>query len=400
MFNLKSKLDYNLNIALKHNAYQRYRVFIKCKKLFSSMVKKVSHFKGALIYPLESCNMIVANLNKYEIKSILEYPEIEKIFFDDYLFLCGMSVSSANNCYSLSKYSNNKYSGANIKIGLVDSGIFPHQDLLSPHNCIENFYDVVNGLEHPYDDNGHGTAMSGIICGSGINSDSMYRGIAPSSKIVCSKAFDALGKGYASDIIYSIENLVKISKEKNIRILCLPFELLNHNIYIIDAFNAVFDFANKNRVIPVLPSGSTNSNSNNIMGIATLKNCITVGGVDSKNSLSPYLYSSKGPYGKVNKPDFVTACVNITSLNTDKNFISEKDGIKLYPKKLDANYKTFSGTSLSVAFVSAVCALILEYNESFNFSDVLSVLKLACDPKDFPKANVGAGIFNFNKLLQ
>lgn len=398
MFNLRSKLDYNLNIALKQNAYQRYRVFIKCKNLFSSMVKKVSHYKNALIYPLESCNMIVANLNKYEIKSILEYPEVEKIFFDDYLFLCGMSVASANNCHSLSKF-NNKYSGTNIKIGLVDSGVYPHTDLLSPHNSIDSFYDVINGLEHPYDDNGHGTAMSGIICGSGISSDGMYRGIAPSSSLVCFKAFDALGKGYASDIIYSIESLVKLSKEKNIKVLCLPFELLNHNSYIIDAFDKVFNFAVKHKVVPIVPSGSTNSNYNNIMGISTSKNCITVGGINQKTS-SPYLYSSRGPYGKVHKPNLVSACINITTLNSDKNFISEKDGIKLYPKKLDANYKTFSGTSLSVAFISAVCALIFEFKESFSFSDVLSVLELACDPKELPKVNVGAGIFDFNKLLQ
>ena len=151
--------------------------------------------------------------------------------------------------------------------------------------------------------------------------------------------------------------------------------------------------------MPIVPSGSTNSNYNNIMGIATLKNCITVGGINQKAS-SPYLYSSKGPYGKVHKPNLVSACINITTLNSDKNFISEKDGIKLYPKKLDANYKTFSGTSLSVAFISAVCALIFEFKESFSFSDVLSVLELACDPKELPKANVGVGIFDFNKLLQ
>ena len=136
------------------------------------------------------------------------------------------------------------------------------------------------------------------------------------------------------------------------------------------------------------------------MGIATLKNCITVGGINQKASNSPYLYSSRGPYGKIHKPNLVSACINITTLNSDKNFISEKDGIKLYPKKLDANYKTFSGTSLSVAFISAVCALIFEFKESFSFSDVLSVLELACDPKELPKANVGVGIFDFNKLLQ
>lgn len=399
MFNLGNKLDYNLNIAIKNNAYQKYRVLIKCKTLFSSIAKKVSHFKNALIYELEYCNIVVANLNKYEIKSLLEYPEVEKIFFDEYLFLCGISISTANNCYSLNQY-NLKYTGTNIKIGLVDSGVYPHPDLLRPSNRIEDFYDIINGFENPYDDNGHGTAISGLICGSGISSDNLYRGIAPSSKIVCYKAFDKLGKGFCSDILYSIQNLIKSSASKNIRILCLPFELLNHNYYVMDAFSSIFDVAIKNKMIPIVPSGSNNSNFNSIMGIATLKNCITVGGIETKNYSTPYLYSSKGPYSKLVKPDFVSACTNITSLNSNTSYISEKNGKKLYPSKLDANYKTFSGTSLSVAFASAVSALILEHNNSYSFNDVLSIIKLACDRKDLPKENVGEGILNLNNILK
>ena len=399
MFNLRSKLDYNLNVAINENAYKRYRVLIKCKTLFSSILKKVSHFKEALIYPLEYCNIIVANLNKYEIKLILEYPEVEKIFFDYYLFLCGISISSANNCYSLNKNDLN-YSGSNIKIGLVDSGVYPHTDLLSPNNKIEDFFDLVNKFNYPYDDNGHGTAMAGIICGSGISSNNLYKGIAYSSKIVCYKAFDKLGKGYASDVLYSIESLIKASSSKNIRILCLPFELLNHNYFIIDAFKSLFDVAINNKIIPIVPSGSNNSLNNNIMGISILKNCITVGGIESHNNNKPYLYSSKGPYGKTIKPDLVSSCTNITSLNSDTSYISEKEGNKLYPKKLNANYKSFSGTSISVAFVSAVCALILEHNSSYSFSDIQSILKLACDPKDLSKDNVGEGILDFNKILK
>lgn len=398
MFNIRSKLDYNLNIAIRENAYKKYRVLIKCKKLFPVILKKVSHFKEALIYPLEYCNIIVANLNKYEIKLILEYPEVEKIFFDDYLFLCGVSISSANNCYSLNKNDLN-YSGNNIKIGLVDSGVYPHTDLLSPNNKIEDFFDLVNGFTYPYDDNGHGTAIAGIICGSGTSSNNLYKGIATSSKIVCYKAFDKLGKGYASDILYSIESLIKISSSKNIRILCLPFELLNHNYFIIDAFNSLFNVAINNKIIPIVPSGSNNYLNNNIMGISVLKNCLTVGGIETQ-SKTPYIYSSKGPYSKITKPDLVSSCTNITSLNSDTSYISEKDGIKLYPKKLDINYKSFSGTSISVAFITAVCALLLEHNNSYSFNDLQSILKLACDRKDLSKDNVGEGILNINRILK
>lgn len=399
MFSLKNKLDYNLNIALKENAYKKYRVFVKCKKLFSSVVKKISHFKGSLIYSLDYCNIVVANLNKYEIKSLLEYPEVEKIFFDEYLFLCGMSVASANNCHSINT-NNLKYSGNNITVGLVDSGVFPHPDLLSPNNKIDYFFDLINEYKYPYDDNGHGTAISGIICSSGISSNNLYKGIAPSSKIICYKAFDSLGKGYASDILYSIECLIKLSSERNIRILCLPFELLNQNYLIINLFKSIFDVAIKHNLIPIVPSGSVNSNIDNIKGIATLNNCLTVGGVNSRTPVSPYLYSSKGPYCKIVKPDCVASCTNITSLNSNTSYISEKNGVKVYPPKLNANYKSFSGTSLSAAFVSATCAIILEHDPTYSFNDVVSILKLACDSKDLSKDNVGEGILNFNNILK
>lgn len=399
MFSFKNKLDYNLNIALKNNSYKKYRVLVKCKNLFSSIVKKISHFKGALIYSLDYCNIVVANLNKYEIKKLIEYPEVESIFLDDYLFLCGISVTSANNC-NLYDTNKSKYSGKNINIGLVDSGVFPHPDLLSPNNKIEYFFDLINEFKYPYDDNGHGTAIAGIMCSSGLNSNNLYKGISPSSNIICYKAFDKLGKGYASDVLYSIECLIKLSEEKNIRILCLPFELLNLNYYIINAFKCVFDVAIKHNLIPIVPSGSVNYEKDMIKGIATLNNCITVGGVNSSKPVTPYLYSSKGPYNKIIKPNCVASCTNIASLNSNTSYVSERNGIKVYPSKLNSNYKTFSGTSLAVAFVCSVCALILESNPSYTFNDVLSIIKLACDKKDLPKDIVGNGILSFNNILK
>ena len=399
MFNFKNKLDYNLQLSLNSNVYKKYRVFVKCKNLFSSVLKKISSMNDALIYPIKPCNLISCNLSKREIIAISEYPEVESIYFDEYLFLCGMSVSNANNYHKLT--SKLKFSGKGVTIGIVDSGVYPHIDLTRPNNKIEHFEDVISHKKFPYDDNGHGTALAGIICGSGVSSNNMCTGIAPQSSIVCYKAFDALGKGYASDILFSICQLVDKSEEFNIKVLCLPFEMLSNNHRIFNSFNNIFDYALSKNIIPVVPSGSINNSEFGMMGIALLKNCITVAGMSTVKESKPYMYSSKSLYSKLKKPNFACACDQISTLNSDTSYISEKNGVKVYPRNIDAKYKSYSGTSLSVAFVCAICAILFEYDPTLKLDDIISLINLSCSNfKEYDKDLVGSGIINLNRLLE
>ena len=398
MFSYKKKLDCNLKYYISNNAYKNYRVLIQYKNFQSSVVKKINSYKGTVHHIIESANLISAELNSRGIDRILEYPEVEKIYLDEYLFLCGMSVTTANKIHFSETHG---LSGTGIGIGLVDSGIFPHPDLTSPINKIELFEDLINNYQYPYDDNGHGTSMAGILCSNGLSSNNVYKGICSKSNLFCYKAFDKLGKGFASDILYSIESLSDISKEKNIKILCLPFELLTHSTFIISCFHSVFNYAISKGLIPIVPSGSNLNNSSSIMGIATLPNCITVAGLDTVSStIKPYLYSSIGPYGKLLKPDLSAACVNIVSLNCDSNYISQKNGIKIYPSKLDAPYKAFTGSSIATAYISGLCALLCEKNPSMTFKDMSSLLTVACEPiEDISKTAQGKGTLNINKLI-
>ena len=396
MFSFRSKIDSNLKYYMENKVYRKYRVLIKCKNFTKEIAKKISSYRGELIYILEYSNIVCAKLDSRSIERISEYPEVKYISFDEYLHLCGMSVSTANKVYISEKVS---LSGKGIGIGIVDSGIYPHPDLLSPSNRISSFTDLINNFQYPYDDNGHGTCTAGIIASSGITSNNIYKGIAPRSDIYCYKAFDKCGKGFSSTVLYAIESLIKTSKEKNIKILCLPFELQNHNIFIINAFKDTFNKAIENNVAPIVPSGSSLNEDFSIMGIATLDNCLTVGGIDTNNSLKPYLYSSSGPFKNLSKPNLSAACVDIVSLNSDTSYLSEKEGFKIYPKKLDVSYKSFSGTSISTAYISGICALLYEKNPNLSFKDLCSLLKLSCELGELPKNQVGEGTINLYKLL-
>lgn len=49
------------------------------------------------------------------------------------------------------------YTGKNIGIAILDTGISPVDDFILPYNRIVAFRDFVANKTNPYDDNGHGT---------------------------------------------------------------------------------------------------------------------------------------------------------------------------------------------------------------------------------------------------
>lgn len=397
MFSFKRKLDLNLKNSISINSSKNYRVLIKCKNFQDNIIKKIASYRGEVLHSIKICNLISARLNSKAIERLLEYPEVEYICFDEYVFLCGMSVPTANKV----KFSNkSNITGKGIGIAIIDSGVYPHSDLLSPHNTIGSFTDIIDGINHPYDDNGHGTCISGIIAGSGDRSNKMYCGVAPGSTLYCYKAFDKLGKGFISDVLYSLELILLNIEKYNIRVICLPFELLYYNPFIISCFNILFKLATTKGVIPILPSGSNKNIEGSLTGIALCDNCITVSGLDTTSAIKPYSYSSSGLIKKGTKPDLCAACVDIVSLNCNTDYISEKNGVKLYPIKLEKSYTTFSGTSLAAAYVSGLCALLFEHNPTLNFKDILSLLKVSCEELDMPRNFQGNGKVNINKILK
>jgi len=396
MFSFKHKLDPTLSHALLSNLYENYRVIIYCKSLEIKTIDKIKSLKCDILRHIAGVNCICAILTKSAIDRLLEYPQVSYITFDSYAHLCGNSILSSNG---VSFQSNYELTGKGIGVGLVDSGVYPHGDLLNPSSRIKKFVDVVNNLNYPYDDNGHGTFMSGLICGSGYGSKGMYKGVAAGSHLYMIKAFDKLGKGFISDILFSLETLINESSDFNIKIICLPFEILETNEFVLSLFSRFFDLAISKGLVVIVPSGSNKSIKSSIRGIATLGNCITVGGYDSTGSPRIYEYSSCGPFEKHDKPNLISACVDICSLISDTKFLSEKNGVKLYPPRITNLYTTYTGTSCSAAFISGICALLYENNKNLCFKDTLALLKVSSSLINFPKYMQGSGIINLEKLL-
>lgn len=79
--------------------------------------------------------------------------------------------------------------GSGVVVCVVDSGIeMSHPDL--QHLTLAGWLDVVDGRDAPYDDEGHGTAMAGIIV-----AEEGLTGIAPGVELLVAKAIDDEGSG-------------------------------------------------------------------------------------------------------------------------------------------------------------------------------------------------------------
>lgn len=397
MFLIKNKLDPVLKLAINKRYYKNYRVIIHCSSLITHIEKKIKSYGGKLVHSIYSINSICAVLNASSLNRLIEFPEVNYITLDIKANLCGKNVSSANRIRFSDSF---KVTGKNICIGLIDSGVYPHPDLISGKNKAIKFLDLINEYNYPYDDNGHGTFMSGIICGNGKLSNGVYSGIAKDSNIYSIKAFNALGYGYIGDILYAIELLISSSKELNLKIICLPFEINIIDIFILSLFQKLFDIAIKHTISIIVASGNIDNTEHNIQGISTLNNCITVGGIDttSKN-IKVYKYSSSGPFCKIQKPDLVAACVDICSTNSNVNYIPERNGKKLYPTTLKEPYTCYTGTSCAAAYISGICALLYENNPDLSFNDIVSLVKISCSLLNLPKYCQGAGMLDFEKLI-
>lgn len=66
---------------------------------------------------------------------------------------------------------NTRPTGNGIGIAILDTGISPVADFTIPTNRIAVFRDFVNGRTAPYDDNGHGTHVTGAKKRSNARAD-------------------------------------------------------------------------------------------------------------------------------------------------------------------------------------------------------------------------------------
>lgn len=381
-----SKICPILSAKIMSQSKEELPVIVQLREGNTELENGVMSLSTKVRSSLPLINGIACNLTTDIIYRLANSPNIEYISFDSKVFTqLDVAVPTIEAQFPHEK----GYKGEGITIAIIDTGVAPHQDLTRPTNRIIGFKDFINKKSSPYDDNGHGTHVAGIIAGNGFSSRGKYTGIAPESNILAIKALDSEGSGNTSNIISAISYAIETKSQYNTRILNLSIGSPANNSCQNDPLCKTVKEAVRNGLIVVVAAGNSGPDERTILSPGISPDVITVGAVDDKrtidtkdDSIAPF--SSRGPTNEgLTKPDVVAPGVNINSLSNSK---------------LDG-YNALSGTSMATPLVSGSVALLLNKYGSLSSRDTKKKLMSSCVDLRDSRENQGAGLVNLQKLF-
>ena len=253
--------------------------------------------------------------------------------------------------FHLSEIYSRGITGKGIAAAVLDTGIYEHEDFRVYGNRICCFKDFVQGRSNPYDDNGHGTHVSGIIASGGFSPEGRRIGIAPEASIAALKVLDRQGSGKISTMLQAIDWLLLYHKRYGIRIvnISVGMPLKDWRDPQKDALvQKVEELWNAGLVV-VVAAGNEGPGQYTITSPGVSRKVITVGALEGEGSSGRAFgrvvhYSGCGPVPGtcVCKPDVIAPASAVLSCDNHGRA-----------------YRRRSGTSMATPVVSGVIALLL-----------------------------------------
>lgn len=273
--------------------------------------------------------------------------------------------------------------GKNIGIAVLDTGISNHIDL---NDNLVYFKDYINMRKTAYDDNGHGSHVSGIIAGNGYKSKGRFKGIAPDSKIIMLKCLDKNGNGKIDNAEKGLDFIIDNRDRFNIRIINISVGSIkktddNETERLVKAVEELWKLG----FVVIVAAGNNGPDKGSVTAPGNAKSVITVGASDD-NMVSGNdrrkNYSGRGPTEIcVVKPEIVCPGTGIISCN-NKNGYSAK-----------------SGTSMAVPIVSGIVALMLERKPDLTNKEIKKKMYETAIDVGLPKNHQGWGEINARRLI-
>jgi serine protease AprX len=336
------------------------------KKLPHDLKKSLGDFKIKHIY--DNIKAFAGSMKKVQIEELKNLPFVKQVEPD---LEVTAFMSTASNYYGATKArtdfgvtgnmdgSETTYSKNDVVVAVIDTGIYTgHVDL--DGGKVIAWKDYVNGRTSPYDDNGHGTHVSGIIAGTG-EGNSAYRGVAPGAALIGLKVLNASGSGTTSNIIAAVDWCITNKSTYNIRVINMSLGSSGSSDGT-DTLSQAVNNAYNNGIVPVVAAGNSGPARYTIGSPAAAANAITVGSMADPGEKGFFIssFSSRGPTadGRI-KPDLVSPGHNITSCGRSSS----------------TSYVTMSGTSMATPFTAGIVALMIDASPSITPSSVKSILK-------------------------
>lgn len=271
------------------------------------------------------------------------------------------------------------FTGKGVTVAVLDTGIYPHMDF---GNRILGFVDFLSNIKFPYDDNGHGTHVAGILAGDGSASAGKYKGIAPECKLISLKVLDRMGNGNKRDMLRAFEWLAQNWKRYGIRIVNISvgttYKTKGEEDTLVRQVEKLWDAG----LIIVAAAGNRGPGAGSVTAPGSSKKVITVGSSDLLEGQYPI--SGRGPTLEcVCKPDLVVPGNRIISCGTEHR----------------SSYGMKSGTSMSTPVISGSIALALEKDPKLTNVEIKMMLKNSVDDMGLSCNEQGWGKFNMEKFM-
>lgn len=325
-------------------------------------------------------NAACGHLTPKMIKQVKDHDAIDRIFYDRqvkaFLDIAARQIGARDVQEQLG------LTGKDIGIAVVDTGIFPHEDLIKQSNRIVAFKDFIHDESEPYDDNGHGTHCAGDAAGDGFLSEGKYAGPASEASLIGVKVLDQDGSGRLSTMIKGITWCINHKDEYNIRIISLSLGASAYESYREDPLSQAVQKAWHHGMVVCAAAGNDGPNTQTINTPAINPFIITVGAASDQNTEKRSddeiaEYSSRGPtIDSFIKPDIYAPGTDIISLLAEESTLEKQ----LPEQVIDGNYLQLSGTSMATPICAGVIAQMLEANPSLSPNDVKSILKTTAPP--------------------
>lgn len=282
--------------------------------------------------------------------------------------------------------------GSGVVVGIIDTGVdWNHPDLKERwrgsnpgEDPSTNWFDAVNGELMPYDDDGHGTLVTGIIAGANGS------GIAPRAQWIAAKAFDEYGEANSAWLLSAGEYmLAPLDAYGNPQPHLAP-DIINNSwgreSGLDEWYRPMVQAWRAAGILPVFAGG-------NVEGIGSVYNpanypeSLAVAAIDQDNRRSSFSAEGPSPYPEIFKPELAAP---------GESILSTRSG---------GGYALMSGTSAATPHVTGAAALLLSYDPALTPEILEALFKQTATPltdSDYPLApnhGYGYGLINVGAAL-
>ena len=297
-----------------------------------------------LVKELKHVNVLRCN---EDVALILNLQEDLEVFAVD---------SGANTQIRANLVQNSGNTGLGRKVVVLDSGYnYNHAELSSSYLGGKDF---VNNDDDPFDDNGHGSHVSGLITADGVNSNA--KGVSPDTGIISGKVLSASGSGSFSNVIEAIywavdgnDGIYGTGDDFNADAISMslgtspPYTYKGYCDNVLPSLTNAINYAVSKNVAVVSAAGNSGSAGVSIPGC--ISSSITVGAVDKYDKVASF--SGRGNSLDVTAP-----------------------GVSLLSSYLGTSYAYGSGTSMATPVTSGTVALIKYQHPTYTVSQVRGAL--------------------------